>query len=77
MTDEPLKPATREDLIQAFSHGLQFEGRKRIRHADEFMARIAAEKLVDHIQRCNYVVMKRPPVPDHSSPQPPTVRENE
>ena len=77
MTDERLKPATRDDLVQAVAHGLQFEGCKRIHHADEFMARIAAEKLVDHIQRCNYVVMKRPSVPAHSSSPPPSAREDE
>ena len=69
MADEPPKPATREDSIQAFPHGLQFEDRRRIRQADEFMARVAAEKLVDNLQRSNYVVMRAPPAPSHSSPR--------
>ncbi len=68
MIDKPLKPATRESLIQTLAHGLRFEGRKRIHQADELMAWIAAEKLADHIDRANLVVMQKPPGRAHSSP---------
>lgn len=59
--DDELTPATREDLITTLSFALQFTGRKRTHHADSFMARIAAEHLVDHLDRSGFVVSKRPP----------------
>ncbi len=39
-----LRPATTDDLVQALSFALQFEGRKRIHHAADIMAQITAEK---------------------------------
>ena len=33
---------------------------KRVRHADDAMARITAERLVRHLERSGYVLMKRP-----------------
>ncbi len=33
-----LRPATTDDLVQALSFALQFEGRKRIHHAADLMA---------------------------------------
>ena len=42
MTDEPkLSPATPEEIAQTLAFALRFEGRKRVRHADELVARIA------------------------------------
>ena len=77
MPDEPLKPATRESLIQTLAYGLRFEGRKRIHHADELMARIAAEKLADHLDRSNLVVMQKPSANAPSWPQTPAQSEGE
>lgn len=77
MPDEPLKPATRESLIQTLAYGLRFEGRKRIHHADELMAQIAAEKLADHIDRANLVVMQKPPATALSWPRTPPTPEGE
>ena len=76
MNDRPLKPATRDDFVQALSHGLRFEGRRRIHHADEIMGRIAAEKLADYLERSNFVVMRGPPAPD-SAPALPTAKRDE
>ncbi len=62
MTDTPtLRPATTDDLIQALSFALQFEGRKRIHHAADIMAQITAEKLVAHLEKSGFVVMRKPP----------------
>ena len=42
--DEPLTPATRDDLIQALSYGLRFDERgKAHRRGAELTAQIAAE----------------------------------
>lgn len=62
--DDDLSPATREELISSLSFALRFTGRKRTHHADDFMARIAAEHLVDHLARSGFVVRKRPPSGD-------------
>jgi hypothetical protein len=54
------RPA-RPDLADSIAFALQFEGRKRKHDADSFMARIVADRLVRHLERAGYVVMKRPP----------------
>lgn len=62
MTDDDkltLQPATDDELKDSLSFGLQFAGRKRIHAADNFIARIASEHLMKHLQRSGYVVMKR------------------
>ena len=38
-----------------------FTLRKRVHNADEIMAAIAAERVVRHLERAGFVVMKRPP----------------
>ena len=61
MPDTPnLRPATRDELMQSLSFALQFNGRKRVHDADELMARITAERLVEHLERSGYVVMHKP-----------------
>jgi hypothetical protein len=39
----------------------RFDGRKRKQDAGEFMARIVAKRLVEHLERARFVVMKTPP----------------
>ncbi len=60
---EELRPATREELLEGLSFAMRYNGRKRVNdaHADGFMARIAAERLVDYLHQSGFVVMKRPP----------------
>ena len=70
--DDDLTPATREDLVSSLSFALRFDGRKRTHKADDFMARVAAEHLVDHLARSGYVISKRQPSygPAHRHPYP-------
>ena len=64
MSDETqLRPATAEDIAQALAFTLQFDGRKRVHQADDFMARITAQRLVEHLERSGFVLMKKPPTP--------------
>jgi hypothetical protein len=56
-----LRPATPEDLANALAFALRFNGRKRTHNADEIMAQIVAERLVEYLERAGFVVMKRPP----------------
>ena len=68
MTDDDkrtLRPASAEEIEQSLSFALRYDGRKRVRHADDAMARITAERLVAHLDRSGYVLMKRP---DASAP---------
>jgi hypothetical protein len=63
MSDEDkleLRPASADELQESLSFALRYEGRKRVRHADDVMARITAERLVRHLERSGFVLMKRP-----------------
>ena len=57
-----LTPATPEDLAEALTYALRYSGRKRVRDSGEIMARIVAERLVEHLEQSGFVIMKRPPV---------------
>ena len=61
-TDDPprLRAATAEEIADTLSFALRYDGRRRVHHADEAMARITAERLVRHLERSGYVLMKRP-----------------
>jgi hypothetical protein len=62
-----LTDADAADLIQSLSFALRYDGRKRTQTGDEFMARITAERLVEHLQKSGYVVKKKAPGRTHSS----------
>jgi len=64
---DKLTPADPSDLADAVAFALRFEGRKRKHDADEYMAAIAAERVVRHLERSGFVVMKKPPLGGHSA----------
>jgi hypothetical protein len=69
MTDDlaKLRPADPDDLRQALAYALRFAGRrKRFRQADQLMAEITADHLAQHLERCGYAIMRKPPVGDFS-----------
>ena len=57
-----LTPATPEDLADALAFALRYSGRKRTHDAGEMMAAIVAKRLVEHLERSGFVVMKKPPI---------------
>ncbi len=57
--DENLTPATASD---ALAFALRFQGRKRVHNADEVMSVIVAERLVEHLERSGFLIMKKPPL---------------
>ena len=60
-----LNAADPRDLADSVALALRFfEGRKRNHDADAFSATIAAERVVRHLERAGFVVMKKPPVGD-------------
>ena len=62
MSETPhLRPATPDEIADALSFALRYEGRKRVHHADDAMARITADRLVRHLAQSGFVLMKRPP----------------
>ena len=64
MTDDDkptLQLATDDEVKDSLSFGLRFVGRKRVHVADHLIAGIAAEHLVQHLQRSGYVIMKKRP----------------
>jgi hypothetical protein len=65
--DKTLTPAEPRDLAEAIAFALRFEGRKRVHQADEYMASIAAERVVRYLERAGFVVMKKPPLGGHSA----------
>ncbi len=65
---EGLRPATAEEIADSLAFALRYEGRKRVAHADDMMARITADRLVRHLRGSGFVVMRGPPA------RPPSVR---
>jgi hypothetical protein len=59
---DKLAPADPADLAAALAFALRFEGRRRVHNADEIMAEIVAKRLVEHVERAGFVVMKRSPI---------------
>ena len=59
---ERLMPATPEDLAEALAFALRYSGRKRTHDAGEMMSAIVAKRLVEHLERSGFVVMKKPPI---------------
>jgi len=64
MTIQRLRPPTRDELRDTFDHALRFgrSGHPR-RSTSDVMARIAADALVDHLERSGLVALSKPPVP--------------
>ena len=56
-----LTPADPKDIADTLAFALRRSGRKRMHDADEYMARIAAERLVEALERSGFVIMKKPP----------------
>lgn len=55
-----LRPATAAEIADSLSFALRYDGRRRVHHADDAMARITADRLVAHLERSGFVLMKRP-----------------
>ncbi len=64
-----LRPAIRDELTKSLAFALRYNGRKRVHSADEVMAQITAEQLIEHLELSGYVVMCRPPLDAHGAPE--------
>jgi len=56
----PLCRASDEEIVEALSFGLRFDGRKPFAQASSLMARITAEHLAKHLRQCGFELVKRP-----------------
>ncbi len=56
----PTRAVTEDELIESLAFALRYEGRKRVHHADDTMARITAERLVRHLRGSGFTVVKDP-----------------
>jgi hypothetical protein len=74
-----LRPATPDEIADAFSFALQYQGRKRVHHADGMMARITADRLVQHLRASGFVLMKgaSATAPSTSGMPPPAERDQD
>lgn len=62
MADDPkLTLADPSDIADSIAFALLFSGRKRVHDSDKSMAAIAADRIVRHLERSGFVVMKKPP----------------
>ena len=64
MTNQPVRPATRDELRDALDHALRYgrSGTPR-RYTSDAMARIAADALAECLERSGFVALSTPPVP--------------
>jgi hypothetical protein len=59
-SDPKLTPADASDIAESISFALLFSGKKRIHDNDRLTASITAKHIVRHLERCGYVLMKKP-----------------
>jgi hypothetical protein len=58
-------PAAPDDVADAIAFALRYSGRKRTRDSGEIMAAIVAQRLVEHLERAGFVVMRKPALEPH------------
>jgi hypothetical protein len=60
--DAKLTAADLSDIADSIAFALLFSDRKRIHDSDEYMAAIAADRIVRHLEGAGFVVLKKPPI---------------
>ena len=70
-THQKLTPATASDIAESVAFALLFSGKKRVHDSDRMTASIAAQRIVRHLERCGYVLMKRHPIEGSAPLDPP------
>jgi len=70
-SDAKLAPADASDIAESISFALLFSGRKRIHDSDRMSASIAADRIVRHLERCGFVILRQPPIGGSAPRNPP------
>ena len=55
------RPADSVELIDTLAYALRYDGKKRVHHADEVMARVTAEYLIQHLEQAGFVLLRKAP----------------
>jgi hypothetical protein len=58
--DDKLTPADPRDVVTALSLGLTAKPKLAQYQAAETMAKLVAERLVEHLERSGFVIMRKP-----------------
>jgi hypothetical protein len=62
MTKAPTRRlADSVELIDTLAYALRYDGKKRVHHADDVMARVTAEYLIRHLEQAGFVLMRKAP----------------
>jgi hypothetical protein len=69
--DDRLTPADASDIAESVAFALLFSGKKRVHDSDRMMASISAQQIVRHLEKCGFVLMKRPPIGGSAPRNPP------
>jgi hypothetical protein len=56
-----LRSTALAEVADALAYALLYDGKRRVHHADDVMARITAERLIRHLERSGFVLMRREP----------------
>jgi hypothetical protein len=68
---EKLTPADASDIAESVAFALLFSGKKRVHDSDRMMASISAQHIVRHLEKCGFVLMKRPSIGGSAPLNPP------
>ncbi|WP_043838988.1 hypothetical protein [Muricoccus aerilatus] len=67
-SDDPLVPATDEEIAAALAHALRFDARGKARRGGgDLAASLAAERLTEHLRQAGFVLMRGRGARPHST----------
>jgi hypothetical protein len=68
LTNEPLRPASREEVADALAFAMRFNEHGKARRTGwEYAAQLAADQLVSGLERAGFVLMRGPGTPRHDA----------
>jgi hypothetical protein len=70
-SDPKLTPADASDIAESVAFALLYSGKKRHHDNDRLTAEVAARQIVEHLAKCGFVVMKKPPIGGSAPLNPP------
>jgi hypothetical protein len=65
---EKLISTTREDVLQTMEYAMKFRRGKATRAAQDVAVSALAAMVLEHLELCGFVIMRRPPSAPHSTP---------
>jgi hypothetical protein len=63
-----MREAKQGEVARALPFALLYQGRKRVHDADLLIADIVARRLVEHLLQSGFVIMKKPPDQEATTP---------